>query len=109
MIPFRTTRPSRPAEALRATLGSRGFDPDDFEVEESAAPELKQWLGVGGGILEVRCISTGDERIYSIGSGSAWLGAFLMDLGKGHFAAATRSAGQGFLPMSQPVPQRMNA
>ena len=109
MISFRPTRPSRAAETLRATLGSRGFDPDDFEVEESAASELTQWLGAGGGILEVRCISTGDERIYSIGSGSTWLGAFLMDLGKGLFAAATRSAGQDFLPMSQPVPQRMNA
>jgi hypothetical protein len=109
MIPFRTPRPSRAVEALHATLGSRGFDPDDFEIEESAAPELAQWLGVAGGILKVRCLSTGDERVYSIGAGSTWLGAFLMDLGKGHFAAAMRRAGQGRLPMSQPVPQRMNA
>ncbi|MEO7009608.1 MAG: hypothetical protein ABI156_10705 [Caldimonas sp.] len=109
MFPLHATQPSRAAEALHATLGSRGFDPDDFKVEESAAPEFAQWLGVVGGILKVRCISTGDERIYSIDAGSAWLGAFLMDLGQGHFAAATRSAGQDFLPMSQLVPPRMNA
>ena len=94
-------RPSRAAEALHAALRSRGFDVADFELEEAASSKLAQLLGVVGGILRVRCTSTGDERIYSTGSGSAWLGAFLMDLGKGHFADAARSAGHGFLPMSK--------
>ena len=41
-------------------------------------------------MLRVRCWSTGEERVYPTGSGSAWLGAFLMDLGGGHFARAAR-------------------
>jgi hypothetical protein len=42
-------------------------------------------------VLRVRCWSTGEERVYP--TGSAWLGAFLMDLGGGHFARAARDLG----------------
>ena len=37
----------------------------------------------------VRCAPP-RERVYPTGSGSAWLGAFLMDLGGGHFSQAER-------------------
>jgi hypothetical protein len=38
----------------------------------------------------VRCRSTGEERLYATGADSAWLGAFMLDLGAGHFAAFSR-------------------
>ena len=58
----------------------------EFETHESGFQEL---FG-GGGILAVRCRSTGEERLYATGADSAWLGAFMMDLGAGHFAAFSR-------------------
>lgn len=78
------------ARALHDALRSRGFETEDFRVEEEADSELADELGVVGGILKVRCRSTGEERLYSSGAGSAWLGAFVMDLGRGHFADAAR-------------------
>lgn len=97
------------AEPLAAALQSRGFDIADFQLEETTSSELANLLGVVGGILTIRCSSTGEERIYSTGSGSAWLGAFLMDLGKGYFADAARHRGIGVLPLSQPVAQPLHA
>jgi hypothetical protein len=84
-----TPRPET-ANALNDALRSRGFETEDFRVEEEADSELADELGVVGGILKVHCRSTGEERLYSSGAGSGWLGAFVMDLGRGHFADAAR-------------------
>lgn len=88
---------SRPAPAtsiaLSGVLHSKGFEIGDFELEEDSSGGLGDLFGVVGGLLRVRCWSTGEERMYSTGSGSTWLGAFLMDLGRGHFARAARVLG----------------
>lgn len=85
------------SETLAAALRSRGFESDDFRLEEDAASPLAQLLGVVGGTLTVKCRSTGEERLYATGAGSAWLGAFVTDLARGHFAEAARAA-QGRVP-----------
>ncbi len=79
--------------ALSGVLRSKGFEIGDFELAEDEAPALSDLFGVRSGLLWVRCWSTGEERAYSTGTGSAWLGAFLMDLGRGHFARAAREPG----------------
>jgi hypothetical protein len=76
------------SHALSGVLRAKGFEVADFEVEEDAAPAWSDELLAG--LLRVRCCSTGEERVYPTGSGSAWLGAFLMDLGGGHFSRAVR-------------------
>jgi hypothetical protein len=43
--------------------------------------------------MAVRCRSTGEERLYASGPDSAWLGAFMMDLGSGHFGTLAPRAG----------------
>ena len=78
------------SQALTGVLRSKGFELRDFDVREDEAPALSDLFGVMSGLLRVRCVSTGEERMYPTGSGSAWLGAFLMDLGRGHFASAAR-------------------
>jgi hypothetical protein len=81
------------SHALSGVLRAKGFEVEDFEVEEEhSAPASDLFDGIGG-VLRVRCWSTGEERVYRTGSGSAWLGAFLMDLGGGHFARAARDLG----------------
>lgn len=84
--------------ALAGVLEAKGFALRDFEVEEGRAGALADLFGVVGGLLSVRCCSTGEERMYTTGSGSAWLGAFLMDLAGGHFAAARRESGVALVP-----------
>jgi hypothetical protein len=76
--------------ALSGVLRAKGFEIADFEFEDDAAPGLSDLFGVRGALLRVRCCSTGEERMYHTGLGSAWLGAFLMDLGGGHFSRAAR-------------------
>ena len=76
------------AAALHAALRARGFELEDFRLDIDRS--TTQALGVPGGLIQVRCLSTGEERLYPFGSGSAWLGAFLMDLGGGHFGRAAR-------------------
>jgi hypothetical protein len=85
--------PPPPSHALSGVLRAKGFEVDDFEVEEDEAPSWSDLFDGAGGMLRVRCWSTGEERVYRTGSGSAWLGAFLMDLGGGHFARAARGLG----------------
>jgi len=92
------------SSALVAALRARGFAPDDFRLEEEHDSELAEELGVSGGILKVRCRSTGEERLYATGAGSGWLGAFLMDLGRGHFARAARGDAPSPLPMTVRAP-----
>ena len=81
--------PIDPIATLRGLLRAHGRAIEDFEFEthESGFQEL---FGGGGGILAVRCRSTGEERLYATGADSAWLGAFMMDLGAGHFGAFSR-------------------
>ena len=85
---FPEERPA--AKALSGVLRAKGFEVNDFEFEDDDAPALADLFGIRGGLLRVRCCSTGEERMYPTGSGSVWLGAFLMDLGGGHFARAAR-------------------
>ena len=89
-----SARDPRCAGALQAALHSRGLEVDDFALEEEWASGLAESLGLSDAMLKVRCRSTGEERLYSSGRGSVWLGAFLMDLDHGHFArGALRRSG----------------
>lgn len=75
--------------ALRSVLRAHGFDVADFEFEEHES-SLAGLLGGMERILAVRRRSTGEERLYATGADSAWLGAFMLDLGSGHFGAVRR-------------------
>jgi hypothetical protein len=81
------------SQALVGVLRAKGFELGDFELDEDLAPAHADFFGLVSGLLRVKCFSTGEERVYPTGSGSAWMGAFLMDLGGGHFARAARGAG----------------
>ena len=83
------TSPIDPVSALRSVLRAHGLDAGDFEFEEYDS-SLGGLLGGAGGILAVRRRSTGEERLYATGVESAWLGAFMMDLGSGHFGTVGR-------------------
>ena len=104
-------RAARPATSstLEAALRARGFAAEDFRLEEEHGSELAEELGVPGGILKVRCRSTGEERLYATGTGSGWLGAFLMDLARGHFASAARDDAPARLPMTVRAPSTSTA
>lgn len=80
------------SHALSGVLRAKGFEVGDFEVEEEQGPVWSDVFEGLGGVLRVRCWSTGEERVYRTGSGSTWLGAFLMDLGGGHFSRAARAS-----------------
>ena len=86
----------RAAQSLSSVLCAKGFAASDFELAEDTVPVLPDVFGGFGGWLRVRCRSTGEERLYTTGTGSAWLGAFLMDLGGGHFSGAARGSGGGW-------------
>jgi hypothetical protein len=73
---------------LGGLLRSWGHDADDFQVEEDRSSPVAELFGVGGGVVIVRRRSTGEERLYATGIGSAWFGSLLMDLARGHFAPA---------------------
>ncbi len=77
---------------LHGLLRSWGHDANDFEVEEDQHSELAELFGLVGGIVIVRRRSTGEERLYATGLGSAWFGTLLMDLARGHFAPAAPAA-----------------
>ena len=110
MHPPAVTLPSLPAtRTLHSALAARGFEVGDFALEEAPTSALARMLGVPGGVLKVHCHSTGEERLYSTGAGSAWFGAFVMDLGKGHFAAAAREHAPARPPVSRHVPSRRDA
>ena len=80
------------ARTLRRLLPAYGLAVEDFEFEahDSGFPEL---FGVPGGILSVRRRSTGEERLYATSAESAWIGAFMLDLGSGLFGPFTKVAG----------------
>ena len=73
-------------QVFYGVLRSWGQDPSDFQIEEDQSSELASLFGLVGGIITVRRHSTGEERIYATGVGSAWFGALLMDMARGHFA-----------------------
>ena len=79
------------AAAALSLLVDCGFDMADFAVEEETRSELALSLGLTGGLLRVQCRSTGEDRIYSTGHGSAWMASILGDLDDGHFSRARRS------------------
>lgn len=81
----------RSSQALTHVLDAKGFALDDFEFDEDSDADMSELFGIVGGLLRVRCGSTGEERMYSIGTSSTWLGAFLVDLDRGHFAGAARA------------------
>ena len=75
---------------LNDALRARGFELGDFRLDvRSTADWGPSPVGERSMIL-LRCRSTGEERLYPVGSSSAWLGAFVMDLAGGHFAGAAR-------------------
>ena len=79
------------APAALSLLVECGYDIADFVVDEEARSELALSLGLTGGLLRIQCRSTGEDRIYSTGRGSAWMASVLGDLDEGHFAGAVRS------------------
>ena len=94
-----STSPTRPVDADKARLlggllRSWGHDADDFEVEEDRSPALAELFGLAGGVVIVRRRSTGEQRLYATGIGSAWFGTLLMDFSRGHFAAPSKTARQ---------------
>jgi hypothetical protein len=84
-------------KVLGGLLRSWGHDASDFEVEEDHSSELADLFGLGGGIVIVRRRSTGEERLYATGLGSAWFGTLLMDLARGHFAAESTRRSRAML------------
>jgi len=73
-----------PARVLDSMLRASGYDARDFEIAEHET-DFVDLLGQSGRVVIVRRRSTGEERLYATGPETAWLGAFMMDLGSGHF------------------------
>jgi hypothetical protein len=86
---------SEKVKLLNGLLRSWGQDADDFEVQEDKTSALADLFGLVGGVVIVRRRSTGEERLYATGIGSAWFGSLLMDLARGHFAPSQRHAAKG--------------
>lgn len=84
-------------KVLGGLLRSWGYNADDFEVEEDHDCELAHLFGLTDSIVIVRRRSTGEERIYASGIGSAWFGTLLMDLARGHFASSTTRKSRAML------------
>ena len=78
-----------PARVLHSVLRANGFDAGDFEIAEHET-DFVDLLGQSGRVVTVRRRSTGEERLYATGPEAAWLGAFMMDLGSGHFGRVAR-------------------
>jgi hypothetical protein len=85
--------PSADVNALHSVLRAHGLQVENFEFEEHESSGFADLLGGRDRILAVKCRSTGEERLYATGPDSAWLGAFMMDLGSGHFGKLTPIGG----------------
>ena len=72
------------AKTLRSLLPAYGLAVEDFDFEAHESSGFPELFGVPGGILTVRCRSTGEERLYATGAES-WIGAFMLDVGSGLF------------------------
>ena len=59
------------SQALVGVLRAKGFELGDFELDEDLAPAHADFFGLMSGLLRVKCFSTGEERVYPTGSGSA--------------------------------------
>ena len=79
--------------AVLALLEDLGYAPADFEIVDDPHSALARELGLLGGLLQLTCRSTGEERLYSTGRGSAWMASVLGDLDAGCFAQARRDSG----------------
>lgn len=86
--------PPPTTQALTGVLRAKGFELGDFDLDEQSSAGVSDLFDMMGGLLRVRCWSTGEERMYSTGHGSTWLGAFLSDLSGGHFERAARERRQ---------------
>lgn len=87
------TAAPRVAHAAYSLLDECGFDVTDFEIEEETQSDLARLLGLAGGLMRVKCESTGEDRVYSTGMGSAWMASVLADLDDGHFHGAVLRSG----------------
>ncbi len=83
--------PDPPYQAIGDLLSARGFALDDFAVVEDRSPHLNDLFGLIGGVVVVRRISSGDERVYAAGTGSAWYGALAADIDAGYFGGSERA------------------
>ena len=79
--------------ALLALLEDLGYAPADFDIVDEPHSALARELGLLGGLLQLTCRSTGEERLYSTGRGSAWMASVLGDLNAGCFGQARRDGG----------------
>ena len=79
--------------ALLALLEDLGYAPADFDIVDEPHSALARELGLLGGLLQLTCRSTGEERLYSTGRGSAWMASVLGDLNAGCFGQARRDSG----------------
>ncbi len=74
-------------QAIGELLSARGFALDDFTVVEDRSPQLSDLFGLIGGVVVVRRLSSGEERVYAAGTGTAWYGALAADIDAGHFGS----------------------
>lgn len=74
-------------QAIGDLLRARGFALDDFSVAQDHSPQLSDLFGLAGGVVVVRRLSSGKERTYAAGMGTAWYGALAADIEAGHFGA----------------------
>ena len=82
--------PNAAIDAVHRALRAHGLEVENFEFTEHESSGLADLLGgPPERILAVKCRSTHEERLYASGPDSAWLGAFMMDLGSGHFGKLT--------------------
>jgi len=87
MGPLALTARNAAWQAIGDMLSARGFALDDFDVVHDLSPHLNDLFGLAGGVVVVRRRSSGDERAYAAGTGSAWYGALVADIDAGYFGA----------------------
>ena len=83
----------QPFQAIGDLLSARGFALEDFAVVEDHSPQLNDLFGLVGGVVVVRRISSGEERVYAAGMGTAWYGALAADIDAGRFGTGQPQAG----------------
>jgi len=85
------TAPTHRRAVIVTTLLASGFDPRDFEFEETPRPSLGA-VQLTDTMLTVRRRSTGDERLYMAGDGLPWFALVADDLHQGRFGAGRGNA-----------------
>jgi hypothetical protein len=89
--PAKLAIPNDSRDALHGLLRAWGHDTSDFDIEEDAQCDFGRLFGLPGGVLVLRRRSTGEERLYATGAGSAWFAAISMDLSQGRFGRVHRA------------------